>query len=358
MSPDGNATMTAPRAAQAAKRARKPPRAARLFGVVDPYVERTILGADGTRLFARAWHEDGATKTPLVLLDGLGCDGFAWKYLVDQFKGERPILHPHYRGHGRSEVPRDLSSIKVTTLVDDLERVLDAAAVERAVFLGHSMGIQILLDAHRRLSSRMAGLVLLCGTFERPIDTWHNAPRRDASPTLLNRGMQIIFDALSSAFLDKADTAQRVWEALMSSRLAFEVAVRGELNPAMVKRADFRPYMKHLGNMDMRVFAALVRDLATHSAADVLPSVQAPTLVIGGGRDTFAPVWLSEEMHRRIPGSELLVIDEGSHATPIEHPILLQLRLEKFLQERVEAKRRRAPRARSAAAGTARRTAT
>lgn len=305
------------------------------------YAQRVVDAADGTQLFVEAWHDEGATKTPLVLLDGLGCDGFAWKYLVPAFRAERPLLHPHYRGHGRSEVPRDLSSLTVRALVDDLERVLDAARLERAVFLGHSMGIQILLEAHRRLASRTAGLVLLCGTYERPIDTWHGATAKEAPAPLLNRVMRRIFPQLSSVFLDNPEVAQPMWTALIASRVALEVAVRGELNPGLVKRDDFMPYMKHLGTMDMRVFAALARDLAAHSAADVLPSITVPTLVVGGGKDTFAPAWLSEEMHRRIPASELCLIDAGSHATPIEQPLLLQLRLEKFLAERVEARRRR-----------------
>jgi pimeloyl-ACP methyl ester carboxylesterase len=323
-----------------ARRARR--RRTRLLGASgEGYVQRVVDAADGTRLFVEAWHDDGATKTPLVLLDGLGCDGFAWKYLVPAFRAERPLLHPHYRGHGRSAVPRDLSTLTIRSLVDDLERVLDVAGVERAVFLGHSMGIQILLEAHRRLAPRIAGLVLLCGTYERPIDTWHGAPTRGSPPTLLNRVMRRIFPQLSGVFLEKPDIAQPMWTAVVASRVVMELAMLGELNPGLVKRADFAPYMKHLGNMDMRVFAALARDLAAHSAAEVLPTIEAPTLVVGGGKDTFAPVWISEEMHRRIAGSELCLIDAGSHATPIEQPLLLQLRLEKFLAERVEARKRR-----------------
>lgn len=318
--------------------ARRGRRRKRLFGAADPYVQRIVDGADGAKLFVEAWQDDAASKTPLVLLDGLGCDGFAWKYLVPAFRAERPILHPHYRGHGRSEVPRDLSSLCVRALVDDLERVLDAAGLERGVFVGHSMGIQILLEAHRRLADRMAALVLVCGTYEKPIETWHNPPDRGAPPTLLNRAMKRLFPRLSGVFLEQPEIAQPCWTALIASRLALEVAVYGELNPLLVKRDDFLPYMKHLGNMDMRVFAALARDLNAHSAGEVLPTIRAPTLVVGGGKDTFAPAWISDEMHRRIPGSELLIIDGGSHATPIEQPMLLNLRLEKFLAERVEAK--------------------
>ena len=41
----------------------------------------------------------------------------------------------------------------------------------------------------------------------------------------------------------------------------------------------------------------------------------------------------SEEMHDRIPHSELLTIPGGTHTAPIEQPELLELRLEKFFAE-------------------------
>jgi len=56
-----------------------------------------------------------------------------------------------------------------------------------------------------------------------------------------------------------------------------------------------------------------------------------PTLIVAGTDDTFTPYWLSEEMHARIRGSELLTVPGGTHVAPIEHPELITLRLEKFL---------------------------
>jgi len=54
-------------------------------------------------------------------------------------------------------------------------------------------------------------------------------------------------------------------------------------------------------------------------------------LVVAGTHDTFTPYWLSEEMHDRIPGAEMLTVPGGTHVSPIEQPELLTLRLEKWL---------------------------
>jgi pimeloyl-ACP methyl ester carboxylesterase len=40
-------------------------------------------------------------------------------------------------------------------------------------------------------------------------------------------------------------------------------------------------------------------------------------------------------MADRIPGAEMFVLRGGTHAAPIEQPVSLELRLEKFLRERV-----------------------
>jgi pimeloyl-ACP methyl ester carboxylesterase len=82
--------------------------------------------------------------------------------------------------------------------------------------------------------------------------------------------------------------------------------------------------------MDPRLFLGMLKHASEHDAWDHLPSIKIPTLIVAGTQDTFTPYWLSEEMHDRIPGSELLTVPGGTHVAPIEQPELLTLRLEKF----------------------------
>ena len=129
-----------------------------------------------------------------------------------------------------------------------------------------------------------------------------------------------------------------MWKVLVASEFALGATVRGELNPMLLDPADFRPYMMHLAHMDMRVFASLAKDLAEHSARDLLQEIDVPTLIIGGGRDRFCPLWISEEMHRSIPGSELLRLVQGSHCAPLEEPRIVERHVVKLL-ERVDVAR-------------------
>ncbi len=297
-----------------------------------------VDAADGTPLVVRHWpHGTGPT---LVLCDGLGCDGYAWPYVLSRFAGERPIFHMQWRGHGESGVPSDIDSVRLAVIVEDLSAALMAFGIDDAVLLGHSMGVPIALECWRarnekRFAAQIAGLSLLCGVFENPISTWHGKFADHAPTPIGNVAMNILFDRASQTAIASWHRLEKLWKRLASTDWAYHAAVQGELNPPYVKEDDFRPYLEHLQRMDMRVFFRLARDMREHSARDVLGSIDAPTLIVGGARDKFAPPHIAEQMHRAIRNSELLMMVEGSHAAPIEQPRLVERALLRLL-ERVD----------------------
>jgi pimeloyl-ACP methyl ester carboxylesterase len=103
------------------------------------------------------------------------------------------------------------------------------------------------------------------------------------------------------------------------------------VHPDLCPREEFEPYFAHLSQLDLRGYFALARDLLSHDASDLLAQIAVPVLVVAGERDLFTPAARSREMAARIPGAELLVLREGSHAALVEQPELLALTLEKFL---------------------------
>jgi pimeloyl-ACP methyl ester carboxylesterase len=276
---------------------------------------------DGASLYFQV---QGEGLPGMLLCDGLGCDGFAWKYLAPYLVQQHRVVRWHYRGHGRSTCPADRTRIGMFYTCDDLRRVMDAAGLERAVLFGHSMGVQVALEFHRRFSHRVQGLVLLCGSYGTPLDTFHDSP-------LLKR----VFPWLRQLVERFPTRTARLTRALLSTELAMQVALSVELNRDLIQRADLEPYFEHLARMDPVVFVRTLDSLASHSAWDHLPHVDVPTLVIGGERDKFTPAWLSRKMAAQIPGAELMMVPQGSHTAPLESPQLVELRVERFLRERL-----------------------
>lgn len=287
------------------------------------YFHQGILETnDGAPLWFELRGEGG--DVPAVLNDGLGCDGFIWRYLWEPLSARRRVLHWNYRGHGRSGVPRDDTRIGMEYITDDLARLMDEQRLDDAVIFGHSMGVQVALEFHRRHRSRVRGLVLLCGSYGTPLDTWHDH-------TL----MRVAFPYLKRMVETAPDVADRVTSKLLNTQLAVEFGIRTELNPALMKHNDFAPYMEHLAKMKPLYFVRTLDSLKDHSAWDHLPYVDVPTLVVGGEGDRFTPVWLSQRMAEFIPRSEYVYVPGGTHTAPLERPGLVNAAIDRFLRERV-----------------------
>ncbi len=277
--------------------------------------------ADGASLY---YQVQGDGEPGMVLCDGLGCDGFAWKYLLPALRKRYRVLRWHYRGHGKSGMPTDRDRIGMLYSCDDLAQVMDAAGLGRAVIIGHSMGVQVALEFHRRHAERVAALALLCGSYGNPLDTFHDH-------TMLRAAFPFV-RALVERYPKLSKTITRL---AMKTDIAVEIALRTELNKALMRRADLIPYFDHLAQMDPVAFVRTLDSLKDHSAWDHLAHIDVPTLVIGGEQDRFTPVWLSRRMAESIPHAEFTLVPGGSHTAPLEQPQLVADRLAQFLDQRV-----------------------
>ena len=178
------------------------------------------------------------------------------------------------------------------------------------------------LEAYRSHFQRVLALVPILGTAGRVFKSFMGGSR-------LEPLMRVLVE-VGAAKAPLAEQALRtvlrvpgVWEA---------VKALGVVHPDLCPKEDFEPYFAHLSQLDLRGYFALARDLLSHDAADLLPEVRVPALVVAGERDLFTPIERSREMAAAIPGAELLVLREGSHAAMVEQPELLALTLEKFLR--------------------------
>jgi pimeloyl-ACP methyl ester carboxylesterase len=284
--------------------------------------EGYAVARDGSPIYYRVLGPDPMPDTvPLVLSDGIGCDGYVWKYLERALPEDRRVVHWHYRGHGRTPEPRDRRRVSMADMADDLASVMDAAGLERAVLAGHSMGVQVCLETFRRHHERVAGLVLMCGSYGNPLRTFKGRRTLEAAlPWIsfsVNRAPRLI---------------GAVWRNLVPTRIAFAIAARTEINRELVRLEDFMPYLEHIARVDLPLFVEMLAHAGRHSAKEILATIDVPTQIIAGERDGFTPRALSEEMHRLIQRSEMLIIEGGSHTAPIERPHLVNEAVSRFLR--------------------------
>jgi pimeloyl-ACP methyl ester carboxylesterase len=264
---------------------------------------------DGPRI---AWTARGRGGPAVLLVDGIGCAGYIWRHLASDLARTRRVIHWSYRGHGQSDPPRDLRDATIEGCVDDLLAVLDAAGEERAILAGHSMGVQLALEAHRRAPERVAGLVLVCGAAGKLLDDFHDSGL-----------LRVAFPYVRGFFERWPTAASAVFRTVVRSEIAMEYALAFEVDRGRIQLRDLRRYFDDLANVDPGVFVRLLESAEAHDATDHLPRVRVPALVVAGERDGFTPLRLSLRMHEAIRGSELLVLEGGTHAGAIEQPALV-----------------------------------
>ncbi len=282
-----------------------------------------VAPSDGSPLFYESWG-DRSGGTPVLLCDGIGCDGYVWRYLRRDL-GERYGLHPHYRGHGRTAAPRDPVRVTIEDLADDMACILDDALVDRAVLIGHSMGVQVALETYRRHPSRVAGLVLVCGAPSHPLKTFRGSAQLEDLLPVIQKWIHRVPGVIN-----------RLTRAMLPTRLAYEVASRLEIRRELVEPRDFMPYLEGMARIDTRLFVAMLSAAGQHSADLLLPEIAVPTLVVAGARDGFTPPERSRAMAEAIPDAELLEIPNASHTAPIERPNLVDWTIRDFLMRRID----------------------
>lgn len=285
--------------------------------------EKSFRSWDRTRL---TYYVIGPDEAPvLVLSNGLGGTVWAWRRVIDYFSDRYRIITWDYRGIFKSDPPEDPSSLTVPAQCRDLLALLDREGVEKAVFLGWSMGVQFNFELYRNHGDRFLGMVALNGTAGRPFDSAFFTRRaRCLLPPLLG--------------------------LLKSSHRAVSLALRhmppvALLRPVMRGLGLFGPTMdmeivetmvKEFATLDVPVFMETLRLLAEHDAWDVPELVEVPTLIVCGTRDLFTPPSVARRMARKIAGAELMIVPGATHYIPAECSELLNLRLEKFLITRLD----------------------
>jgi len=213
--------------------------------------------------------------------------------------------------------------VDIPRLARDLGIVCEAAGVEKAVFAGHSMGSQVILERYRQAPDQIAGLVSVLGTFGHPLDTFQDMA-----------GSRQIFDLI----LQVARTWPRALDWFGSTVVAAPYAFdAGRLLKLVdgnrLSRHDLRPYLHHLASgISFGFFFKMAESMGEHSARDLLPRIQAPVLVIAGEFDGFTPPRLAQELHDSLPNSTMVMLEGASHAGLIEQPGRMNDAIARFMK--------------------------
>ncbi|GFE71930.1 alpha/beta hydrolase fold protein [Chroococcus sp. FPU101] len=255
----------------------------------------------------------GSERAPtLILTHGWGPDSTVWYYAKKQLSDQFRVVVWDLPGLGKSKKPqnRDYSLEKYAR---DLEAVL-ALVEEPAILLGHSMGAMILLTFCRlfpqQLEQKVAGLVLVDGTYTNPVKT-----------TTLNKLLLALQKPLLQPLLYLAIVLSPLlwligWLSYLngSTLLTTELSgftgreTRGQLNFSSLIGIKASPGILARGVLAMFKFD----ETAT------LKDISVPTLVVVGKSDIATRPFASQRISTEVPQAKLSVLSPGGHMALME----------------------------------------
>jgi pimeloyl-ACP methyl ester carboxylesterase len=281
--------------------------------------------ADGAVLAYRR-RGDGPT---MLIHNGLLSTELHWRPWIAHYRRGLTVVTWDYRGHGASPRPRDPRRTSIAGHAADGHAVLSSVGVARpAIVCGLSMGVQTALEHYRLHPEDVRALVLICGIYGHPLRRYSSSPtlRRAtvAAAHLAGRGGRLLKAAL--------------WP-ITHTRLGHEMAFRsGAAIRDECPRSVLDELYQHVGSLDADVTTAAVAAYLDHSAEEVLETIRVPTLIIAGGADELAPLSIAEEMHRRIAGSSLHVVQGHAHLAQVERPDEVHAVVDAFLARLLDAR--------------------
>jgi pimeloyl-ACP methyl ester carboxylesterase len=230
----------------------------------------------------------------IVFVHGAQQDHSCWTLQSRWFAHHgHAVLAPDLPGHGRSG-GTPLPSVEA--IADWIAALLDAAGIERAVLVGHSMGSLTALEAAARHPDRVAGLALIGTSVPMPV-----------SEALL-AAATANDEAKAIAMINGWSHSQR---GLMGGNTVPGMWMLGA-NQRLMERQ--RPGV--IG-IDLAACNAYANGVA---AAAAVAATRCPTLIVAGSRDLMTPTRNTKALAGMLPHAKVVTLPGAGHAMMAEQP--------------------------------------
>lgn len=269
-----------------------------------PWEPRYWTSRDGLELFYRDY-AGPSTRPPLLCLPGLTRNSRDFEDFADFYAGKWRVIAPDFRGRGLSDRDPEPKHYVPPIYVADVLELLDQLAIERAVFVGTSLGGIVTMLVAGVQPQRIAAAIL-----------------NDIGPELDQRGLDRIASYVGRPI------RFRSWD-----EAAIEIAQIGRGLPASHTHADWlriaRRLCKEEGDglvfdYDLAIAAPFKKHNDAPATFDMWPLfrqlAQVPLLIVRGEKSDLLSAEAAEAMVEASPDGELVTVPGVGHPPELIEP--------------------------------------
>lgn len=292
-----------------------------------------FVDANGVLIY---WKSIGSGAPLFVVHGGPGAShDYFLPHLVPLARTNRLIFIDE-RGSGRSERLENAKLYTVENMVEDIEAVRRALALEKIALLGHSFGGVLAQSYAFRYPENLSSLIL-CSTFHttKAINKALADIKAKMDPELRERIEKMEKDGLygkGKAYEHGRYPADYMTAAWAEGYFSYLYQKRPDANydPSPGPMMGWEVYREMWGSTGEYVVDG---NLGNLDYTEKLKSIRVPTLITVGDHDESAP-WISGEMQKLIPGSKLVVLPTSGHMTFVDQPEMFRKAVTDFLHAR------------------------
>ncbi|HXI88104.1 MAG TPA: alpha/beta hydrolase [Parvularculaceae bacterium] len=312
------------------------------------FPEPKFVDAGGVRL---ATYEAG-DGFPVILLHGWPEIAYSWKNQLGPLaKAGFRAIAVDVKGFGLSDAPADKALYDMPNMTGDFAALLDALAIEKAVFCGHDWGGLLVWGMAQWRPERVAGVIgvstpLLARMSLPPTEVFkarfgpnHYVVRfqeEDAPEELFESDVERFF-----RFVFRKPLPRHVWPAVTPAALAlpdrFSEGGAAPDDQLVLSREDIRVYVDAFRRSGFRgginLYRNFDRNWALMEGRDEI--VRAPSLWVGADLDMYIPTELADGMDKIVPDLEKRVLSDCGHWMMWEKPAELNAILVDWLGRRM-----------------------
>jgi pimeloyl-ACP methyl ester carboxylesterase len=255
----------------------------------------------------------------IVLLHGLASQAHIWDLVAPQLADDFHVVAIDQRGHGLSGKPDH--GYDFASMTHDLDQVLKALQIDRAVLAGHSWGGNVALQYAVDQPDRVGGLVFVDGGFLEMGDRvdWPQAEKMLEPPDLIGTP------------LDELRANLKRWLGPAWSREAEAITLN---NFEVRTDGTIAPHLRKSNHMQV------VRALWEQRPSELYAHVQCPVLMIPavapGPHDQRTRDFLAAKRanvaraEARLARSQTIWLEDTIHDIPLQRPQELAAAIKKF----------------------------